>query len=540
MIQQKVSSIIVNMEQNTPKYILFRYLAIAIIAGIAIASFVELDWQRSSLILAVMICELLSLAAFLAIFKIKYLPAIIILILLMAVGGVRYYSNQDKIINASKRIKNGDSLLEGVVVNNPEINSNRQTIIIKIEKQSGGSEEQSVGIDGKVLAISYIEPYPELRYGDRLLVEGCVNDPKVTPTFNMENYLKPKGVTKIIECFPKAEKVDEESGIKFKIFGSLYLISRNIDKSLQKSYSEPYASLASGLILGGSKKLPENIKEALKRTSLTHIVALSGYNVTIIITALTFLLSTRVGPRRSFYLGSALVVTFILMTGAASSVIRAGIFSLLIIYGRTIGRRGNQGNILLLAALSMLLLNPYALRYDLGFQLSFMAFLGLVYLSPILKIIAGKILKREIPEGLGILWDTLAAQTMVLPLILYNFGTISYIAPLANVAVLWIVPTAMGVSALTAVAGAVFLPAGQVFGYITQIALKYIILTVEKFSNFKYAATQVSVNNALIPLALYILIAVMIAYIKYKKAGIKKLIIGLADYITERYEKVDL
>lgn len=526
--------------QKTPKYILFRYFSIAIIVGIAIASFAELDWQRSYLILAILICELLLIVALLAIFKIKYLPAIIILILLMALGGARYYSNQGKIENASRQIENGDSLLEGAVVNNPEINSNRQTIIINIEKQSSGPEGQSIDIDGKVLAISYIEPYPEFRYGDKLSIEGCVNDPKITPTFNLENYLKPKGVTKVIECFPKAKKLGEESGIKYKIFGSLYSISRNIDKSLQKSYSEPYASLASGLILGGSKKLPENIKEALSRTSLTHIVALSGYNVTIIIIALTFLLSTKVGPKRSFYMGSILVAIFILMTGAASSVIRAGIFSLLIIYGRTAGRRGNQGNILLLAALSMLLLNPNALRYDLGFQLSFMAFLGLVYLSPILKIIAEKILKSEIPEGLNILWDTLAAQTMVLPLILYNFGTISYIAPLANVAVLWAVPLAMGVSALTAIAGLIFLPAGRVFAYITQIVLKYIIFAVEKFSNYKYAASEISINNILIPLILYLIIVIVITIIKYKKAGIKRYILSSAKYIVERYEKVDI
>ncbi|OGD63820.1 hypothetical protein A2215_02815 [Candidatus Berkelbacteria bacterium RIFOXYA2_FULL_43_10] len=528
------------MKQKTPKYILFRYFAIAIILGIAIASFVELDWQRSGLILVIIMCELLTLATLLVIFRIKYLPAIIILLLFMALGGARYYSNQDKIINASKQIINGDSVLEGVVVNNPEINSNRQTIILKIETQSGESADENIKIDKKVLAISYIEPYPEFRYGDRLSVEGCVNDPKITPTFNQENYLKPKGVTKVIECFPKAEKLGGESGIKFQLFGGLYSISKNIDKSLRKSYSEPYASLASGLILGGSKKLPENIKESLSRTSLTHIVALSGYNVTIIITALTFLLSTKAGPKRSFYLGSILVVIFILMTGAASSVIRAGIFSLLIIFGRTIGRKGNQGNILLLAALVMLIINPYALRYDLGFQLSFMAFLGLVYLSPVLRTLAGRILRREIPEGFGILWDTLAAQTMVLPIILYNFGTISYIAPLANVAVLWAVPLAMGVSALTAFVGLVFSPAGRVFAYITQIVLEYIIFMVERFSNFKYAASEISIKNIFFPVTIYIIIVAVVAYIKYKKTGIKKMALRLSNYIVERYEKMDI
>jgi competence protein ComEC len=527
------------MMQKIPNYILFRYFSIAIIVGIALASFIVLDWQRSWQTLLVAILLLGILAILMRLFNLRFLPSTAVIIIIIIFGAARYYQHHNNIEMVSRNVKNGNADIEATIVSDPEISSTRQSMIVKIDNVKYKSNESAQEYNYKIFAQTYLDPYPEYSYGDKLSIIGCIKDPKITPTFNQEKYLKPKRVTKIIECFPQVEKTGKEITVKTVLIGGLYNIREEIDKSIARSYSEPYASLASGLILGGSKKMSEGLQDAFSRTSLTHIVALSGYNVTIIIAVITGLLIGAIGRKKSFYVGIALVLLFILMTGAASSIIRAGIFSLLIIYGRTIGRRGNQTNILLLTAIIMLVINPYLLRYDMGFQLSFLAFTGLIYLAPVLRNIARRVLKREMPDITSVLWDTLAAQLMVLPTILYNFGTISYIAPLANMAVLWIVPLAMAASALTAIVGLMYLPLGHVFGFITQIILKYIIFVVEKFSSFKYAATNISVKNPIIPISIYLIIVITSSYI-LKKGEIKKYLVSKIKLLADKYEEMGI
>jgi competence protein ComEC len=208
------------------------------------------------------------------------------------------------------------------------------------------------------------------------------------------------------------------------------------------------------------------------------------------------------------------------LSGAASSVVRAEIFSLLILFGKTLGRRDDFTNIMLLAAIIMVLVNPFVLYNDIGFQLSFLAFCGLIYLSPIIeKYIESKKFLSKMPDWLKTtLTATLGAQIAVFPLILVVFGRVSLIAPLSNVLVLWIVPWAMGLVAITGLLTIVWYPLGKSASFFAWPALQFIIIMVERMARIPGASFTWSTNSWLVLPVCYtiLIVATFFLYRKYK------------------------
>ena len=195
--------------------------------------------------------------------------------------------------------------------------------------------------------------------------------------------------------------------------------------------------LAAGMLWGGSESLSRQTKEAYRRVGLLHIVAASGYNVTLvtgwILSACLIWLSRR------WALGVTIVgvVIYMLIAGWQASIIRAGIMSILAMVGLILGRERDAKWLLILTGVVMLATNPKLIS-DIGFQLSFAATWGILWLAP-----------------KGDLGTTLAAQAMTTPLILHHFGNLSVISPLVNAALLWTVPVIMEITAVGLVIGPV-------------------------------------------------------------------------------------
>jgi len=271
------------------------------------------------------------------------------------------------------------------------------------------------------------------------------------------------------------------------------------------------------LILGIKRNIPDYFNDALSKTGLTHIIALSGYNITIILIVLGNVLLGYLNRKQVFIVGMLFVLAFVVLTGAASSVVRAAIFSLMVIFGKTIGRQADFTNLILLAAVTMLLLNPFLLRSDVGFQLSFLAFAGIIYLSPVIKKIFEKEKYKKIPEWIkNPLTETLSAQILVTPLILTIFGRVSFISPLANVLVLWIIPLSMGLAFAVGLAGIIFYPLGFVLAFLLWPCLEFIIQTVLILSKMPLASLELKSGLWAVGLILYLLIAVYFGWLMKK------------------------
>jgi competence protein ComEC len=179
------------------------------------------------------------------------------------------------------------------------------------------------------------------------------------------------------------------------------------------------------------------------------------------------------------------------MTGASASVVRAGVMGTLLVYAGFIGRKSNIINALVLAGTVMIFLNPLILRNDIGFQLSFLATLGLVYISPIFEKWFVKI-----PEFFRVLLAaTLAAQVFTMPIIISNFGLLSLISPIANIAILPFVPVSMFLGFASGLLGMIWLLVGKIVGFFGYIILEIVIKISQLLASVPYASLELKMNN---------------------------------------------
>ena len=220
----------------------------------------------------------------------------------------------------------------------------------------------------------------------------------------------------------------------------------------------------------------------MSASGTTHLVALSGQNITIIVIAISSFFGFFSRRKSVFWLTLLIITFFVLMTGAEASVVRAAIMGGIILLAKQISRIHSMRNVIAVAAFIMVLYNPQVLRFDFGFQLSFAALIGIVYFSPTIK----KIFKMK--EGEGFLgWrenflTTTSAQLAVLPLILINFSNFSPLSLLANILILEAIPLTMIFGFALGAIGFISLPMAIIFSWFVNLFLIYELAIIDIFS----------------------------------------------------------
>jgi competence protein ComEC len=236
---------------------------------------------------------------------------------------------------------------------------------------------------------------------------------------------------------------------------------------------DPQSSLGLGFLVGVGNMLPDELDENLRTVGLTHIVAVSGYNLTILVLLARRALSG-VSKNVSTFASIFLLVIFLLLTGGAPSIVRASIVSALGLAAWYYGRKINPLVLLLVSATISGLLNPYYLWKDIGWYLSFTAFFGVLVLAP---LITQRIFNNQ-PKLFGqLLIETTCAQILTFPIIAFIFGDISVIALVANLMVLPLVPLSMATTFLAGatnmilpnLSGLAAFPARWLLGYIVEV-----------------------------------------------------------------------
>jgi len=240
-----------------------------------------------------------------------------------------------------------------------------------------------------------------------------------------------------------------------------------------------------------------SLNEDFNRTGVTHIVAISGYNITLIVTLFMVLLSRlSLGRKKSFYIILFGVLVFVIFAGLSGSVVRAGIMGILVLLARHVGRVNQPKNILIFTAVLMCLENPYILLWDAGFQLSFLATIGLLYINSILEISMNKF-----PEVFGIkesLITTLSATLITFPLILFQFGRFSVVGILVNILILWLIPYIMALGFFSVIFSYIWYPFAFVFSFLPYFGMVYITTIVRFFSSFSFASLEYAVPFSLV------------------------------------------
>lgn len=314
--------------------------------------------------------------------------------------------------------------------------------------------------------------YPEISFGDRIVFNCRVYRPQPFDGFAYDTYLATKGIYAVCQ---DPQYIDVLSSERMSVVGVLLAIKEHALGTLGNIVPEPHASFLSGLLFGGSSALSDDLKDDFRATGVSHILAASGYNVSIFsVTFLSFILSTRISRRRGLLLTSLLLVTYVLLAGASAAVVRAGIMGGLVLLERLISRKAYLLNVFLLTASVMFLFNPLLL-YDVGFQLSFVATAAIMlFTKPLSKRL------EFIPDTIGLRTSfaaSLSATILTLPLILWHFAQVSIISVFANLLVLPLIPYAMAATFIALCIGVLYSPLGP-FVALPSWALANVMLTI--------------------------------------------------------------
>ncbi len=292
---------------------------------------------------------------------------------------------------------------------------------------------------GKVLLRAPL--YPEVFYGNNVQFNCKLEKPEPFNGFAYDKFLQTKGVLAVC-AFP--QYLDVISNEKPSMIGMLLSLKRNLVHRLRELVPEPHASFLSGLVFGGSSSLSKDIKDDFARTGTSHILAASGFNVSLFsLIFLGWLLRSPLGRKKSLVLTVGLLFVYLVLAGATPAVLRATLMGLLVLASQWVKRKPYYLNLILLTAAFMLFINPRILLHDVGFQLSFAATIALITIpqkwDKAFSFIPNRLRLRTSFVA------SLAAIVVTLPIVLWHFGTISVVAPIVNLFVLPLVPYAMAI-----------------------------------------------------------------------------------------------
>ncbi|MDR0979677.1 MAG: ComEC/Rec2 family competence protein [Candidatus Nomurabacteria bacterium] len=270
----------------------------------------------------------------------------------------------------------------------------------------------------------------------------------------------------------------------------IFLKMRNwFSGMVEKHIPEPESALALGYLLGQKRALPSALLEVLAITGLTHIVVASGANLTIITRMVRRLFGK--SRRRAFALALLAVGVMVGIIGFAPSLVRAGLVSALALTAWYFGRPVHPVRLILLAAATTLIARP-SFILDLGWQLSFAAFAGVLLVAPVLtRFFYGEAKPRALSQ---VAIETISATITTMPLLLYNFGSLSLISLLPNLLILPTIPIAMLLSFATGVLAIFTGVLAGLVGSLATLVLKYNLVVIEFFGQIEWATLAMPIS----------------------------------------------
>lgn len=368
--------------------------------------------------------------------------------------------------------------------------------------------------------------YPKFEYGTKLTITGEVLEPPVFEDFNYKAYLKKESIEAVI-YHPDIDTVKEPSP---SVRGSLLSLKKRFRENLYSSLPHPHDTIAGAMVLGDGYLIPDRVKEVFSSTGIRHVVAISGLHVTIIGgIVMTLLMSTlTLGRNMSFYFTSIFIILFVIFVGAPPSAIRAGIMATVLLFALKTGKVYSAPRALLFAAILMLLINPLLLIYDIGFQLSFLSVLGIVYMTPHIERGLGRdrsfLEERELSKNkkgglLSLISVSLSAHLSTLPLVAYNFNIVSLSAPIANLLAVPMLPIIMISSMSTALLGSLSETISYLLAIPAYVCLETLIRSTRVLDATSISSIEINIDSFWLILS-YSFIAAVTLILELKRSSL--------------------
>jgi len=421
---------------------------------------------------------LISLYFFLRVFGISGVKNLFLPVLVGVIFGVlRYLISVDSGLSDVKNFTGYHEFI-ACISDEPDIRADKVKYAMTVEKIKIDSVYRNVS--GKLMVYNY--RYPVFNYGDCFNLKGIISIPDKMGDFDYQAYLFRYGISAVVYKAEIELRSNNRAGYFYK---NIFDFKKFFEGRLFSVFLEPYASFLDGLLLGSRRGINADLMNKFNLTGLSHIIAISGYNITLLIVIIGSVLSF-LGQKTRIVCSILFIILFVILVGASSAVVRAGIMGVISLFALWFNRKYYVVLALFVSAFLMNLFNPQIFITDVGFQLSFLATFGLVFFSDSLKKYFS-----FIPDFLAVresILLTLSAQIFAMPIILKNFGGVSLMSPVANLFVLPFVPLTMLFGFFSVLFSWISDVLSIFVTVFTVIFLKIIIVLVDFFSgmNFSY------------------------------------------------------
>jgi len=375
----------------------------------------------------------------------------------------------------------------GSIAAEPSYDSTNTRVELAVE-----AVEHSAGLmptQGRILVT--LGRYPIRRYGDRLAVTGLLR-PLPPPTNTYARYLASRRISGTM-AWVEARNLPGQAGSR--VLRWLYTVKEIARDSVERVLPEPEAGLLSGILLGLGHTLPEETEEAFRRSGLTHVIVISGFNIGLVLQQSVLLMQGWASRRVTLLAGAGVIVLYTLFVGPSPPVTRAALMSVLVVLAELMGRKPHVLTSLAWASVLMTAVSP-ALVWDVSFQLSMVSTLALIGLTPVFDQWTLGLLSRRLSRGRSrqltrllsaYLLSTCAAQLLTFPIIWYHFQEVSLVALPANLLALPAQPSITMLGGVAALLGCIWEPLGRVAGWLAYVPLWWTVTVARTFAGSSWA-----------------------------------------------------
>ncbi len=412
----------------------------------------------------------------------KVLGLVALCVMTAMLGGLRYESAQpsDGPDGVLYYVNQPDVKILGVVVDEPVYTAKTDTYRLRARQILPANAATPVEVQGEVFVRAAL--YPERQTGDLLELQGTLKLPKEIEGdgFPYRDYLARQGLYVTLD-YPRGRMIATGQDQKFFLLDWLATAREGARKIIKTSVQGDEGDLLVAVLLGDRRNLSRNIKQDFELSDTVHILAISGSNITITIGLMLLVLRRLFKRKVALIMAMAGAILYVLLLGASPSAIRGGLMGAMAIIGILLGREyyGLLG--LNAAALLMTLFQPRVL-WDIGFELSFLGTLGLFVIARPLedKMRGWPIIVRE---GVAL---TIAAELTTLPLTMYYFHQLSFVAIFANLFGVPALELVLATGGLTVFGGWLWGPLGIGLGWLSWIFAAYLLGTVHFFAQLEF------------------------------------------------------
>lgn len=492
------------------------WISLSFLAGILLARGVFLPTRTWFLIaalvllLSLLLRYLLTRAAHYAPRITHYasqLPAFYFLLPFFLLLGSAYYQfrqpNIDAFHIAFYNDREYDLLITGHLTRLPDYRDRYTNLRIEVEAVDSGSGDMPVS----GLLLVRVQPNQTYEYGERIRLRGQLKTPPESEEFSYRDYLARFGIHSYMT---QAEVTRLPGAGGNPIFAQTYKFKTRLLENTYRLFPDPEASLLAGILLGVQTGLSAKLQQAFKDTGTAHIIAISGFNIAIIAGMFFSIFKNFFGERTGAIIAVVGIFFYAFLVGGDAAVTRAAFMGSVSLFARQVGRRNDGLNALMMVALLMALINPLVL-WDVSFQLSFFATLGLILYSEPFSNFTNRIIEKIIKEDTSTIARivnenvtlTFAAQLTTIPIMAYHFKRISLISFIANPFILPVQPPVMIVSGLALLVSVVFYPLGQLIAWIAWPFSAYSIRVVELFDKVPHGVIVLGNYSIWISIGMY-------------------------------------